>query len=117
MRMRELAFVAFLGLENCSAFASEAAKVEQGTGLTVSQMVGTWDGVGYGRGTIDIRPDGTYLRYGEPGGHYTIQGKYIVFDGKLAVWGGGRAFIDEYGLLKFYWDQDGYKLVMTFKKK
>ncbi len=65
-------------------------------------LVGTWHSVASTVGTIEIKPDGTYVFNGNPGGkcHATAAG--VDFEGSLAAWGSGHATLKN-GSLEFYW--------------
>lgn len=122
MKKQMWVIAVLLALFSGGVLAAEAARpalqpVSAGAALSAAQVAGTWEGVGYGQGIIEIGADGSYVRDGKPAGKYTLDGDRIVFAGRLAVWGGGRAFLDQKGILTFYWDADGYKLLMTFRKK
>ncbi|HEY9899797.1 MAG TPA: hypothetical protein V6D00_11495 [Pantanalinema sp.] len=100
-------------------FAPYSGKGSAAAQATVgrSAFVGLWYGTASTVGTIDIRPDGTYVYNGNGNGTYAVNGNIITFTGPLSAWDGGRATLDG-GNLVFYWrNKNGSKNWFTFAKE
>jgi hypothetical protein len=81
-----------------------------------ASLLGIWYGAGDAKGTIELRPDGTYAWSGKPAGNYQVSGDNIVFTGSLAAWDQGRAKLNaRRDAFEFYWTTPaGAKLWFAF---
>ena len=83
-----------------------------------ASLLGIWYGAGDAKGTIELRPDGTYTWSGKPAGQYQVSGDDIVFTGSLAAWDQGRAKLNaRRDVFEFYWTTSaGAKLWFAFTR-